>query len=44
MDRPRRLGVGAGGANKARNILDEQFARGEIDKDDYEEHKRVLSD
>jgi putative membrane protein len=34
----------AGGANKARNILDEQFARGEIDKDDYEEHKRVLSD
>jgi putative membrane protein len=34
----------AGGANKARNILDERFARGEIDKDDYEERKRVLSD
>jgi putative membrane protein len=33
-----------GGANKARNILDERFARGEIDKDDYEERKRVLSD
>jgi len=34
----------AGGANKARQILDERFARGEIDKDDYEERKRVLSD
>ncbi len=34
----------AGGANKARNILDERFARGEIDKDDYEERKRGLSD
>jgi putative membrane protein len=34
----------AGGANKARHILDERFARGEIDKDDYEERKRVLSD
>ena len=33
-----------GGANKARQILDERFARGEIDKDDYEERKRVLSD
>ncbi len=33
----------AGGANKARHILDERFARGEIDKDDYEERKRVLS-
>ncbi len=33
-----------GGANKARHILDERFARGEIDKDDYEERKRVLSD
>ncbi len=32
-----------GGANKARHILDERFARGEIDKDDYEERKRVLS-
>jgi len=35
---------GAGGANKARQILDERFARGEIDKEDYEERKRVLSD
>ncbi len=34
----------AGGANKARHIQDERFARGEIDKDDYEERKRVLSD
>ncbi len=34
----------AGGANKARHTLDERFARGEIDKDDYEERKRVLSD
>ncbi len=34
----------AGGAIKARHILDERFARGEIDKDDYEERKRVLSD
>ncbi len=34
----------AGGANKARHILAERFARGEIDKDDYEERKRVLSD
>ncbi len=34
----------AGGANKARHILDERFASGEIDKDDYEERKRVLSD
>jgi len=34
----------SGGANKARHILDERFARGEIDKDDYEERKRVLSD
>ncbi len=34
----------AGGANKARHILDERFARGEIDMDVYEERKRVLSD
>ena len=33
----------AGDADKARHILDERFARGEIDKDDYEERKRVLS-
>ena len=28
----------------ALDILDERFARGEIDKDDYEERKRTLSD
>lgn len=37
-------GSASGGSNKARHILDERFARGEIDKDDYEERKRVLSD
>ncbi len=31
-------------SHKARHILDERFERGEIDKDDYEERKRVLSD
>jgi putative membrane protein len=36
--------VVAGGANKARQLLDERFARGEIGKDDYEECKRALSD
>jgi uncharacterized membrane protein len=48
IHRPDRRSLGgsalAGGANKARHILDERFARGEIDKDDYEERKRVLSD
>ncbi len=28
----------------ALDFLDERFARGEIDKDDYEERKRTLSD
>ncbi len=28
----------------ALDFLDERFARGEIDKDDYEERKRALSD
>jgi putative membrane protein len=45
----RAFGVGpsrpAGGEGRtALNILNERFARGEIDKDDYEERKRALSD
>ena len=45
----RALGVGPGrpAAREGRtalDILDERFARGEIDKDDYEERKRTLSD
>ena len=31
-------------AKNALNILDERFARGEIDKDEYEERKRALSE
>ncbi len=45
----RALGVGtsrpaARQGRTALDILDETFARGEIDKDDYEERKRALSD
>ncbi len=45
----RALGVGtsrpaAREGRTALDILDERFARGEIDKDDYEERKRTLSD
>ena len=45
----RALGVGtsrpaAREDGTALDILDETFARGEIDKDDYEERKRALSD
>ena len=30
--------------NKARDILQERFARGEIDKSEYEERKKLLDD
>ncbi len=45
----RALGVGpsrpaAREGGTALDILNERFARGEIDKDDYEERKRALSD
>lgn len=32
-----------GGARSALDILDERFARGEIDKEEYEERRRVLT-
>lgn len=44
----RRLGSGAGSeappGKAALDILQERFARGEIDQQEYEERKRVLSD
>jgi len=33
-----------GSGKSALEILDERFARGEIDRDEYEERKRVLLD
>lgn len=36
-------GHGPADARTARHILDERFAGGEIDKDEYEERKRALS-
>ena len=34
--------AGRGGGRSALDILDERFARGEIDREEYEERKRVL--
>jgi putative membrane protein len=31
-----------GGGNSARHLLDERFARGEIDREEYEEKRRLL--
>jgi len=31
-----------GGGKSARQVLDERFARGEIDRDEYEEKRRLL--
>lgn len=33
-----------GGVAPARQILEERFARGEIDRDEFEERRRALSD
>jgi putative membrane protein len=33
---------GSGGGKSARQILDERFARGEIDQREYEEKRRLL--
>lgn len=32
------------GSNRALDILDERFARGEIDRDEYEERRRTLTE
>ena len=37
-------GGGRGEEGKARQILDERFARGEIDQDEYERRRRVLEE
>ncbi len=38
----RNTSINLSGKNKAREILDERYARGEINKDQYEETKRTL--
>jgi putative membrane protein len=35
-------GVGSGSANRPLEILQERFARGEIDKEEFEKRRRVL--
>ena len=35
--------TGSNESNRARRILDERYARGEIDEEEYEKRKRVLS-
>ncbi len=37
-------GSGRGRGTSALDILDDRFARGEIDREEYEERKRVLLD
>lgn len=32
------------GSNRALDILDERFARGELDRDEYEERRRTLTE
>lgn len=32
-----------GGKRSARDVLDERFARGEIDEEEYERRRRILS-
>jgi putative membrane protein len=40
---PARDGDGSAQANRALDILEERFARGEIDKEEFEERKQLLS-
>lgn len=40
---PRGDQSGQGSSRRAREILEERFAKGEIDKDEFEEKKRLLS-
>ena len=40
---PGRGGDGAAPENRALGILEERYARGEIDKEEFEERKRLLS-
>jgi putative membrane protein len=35
-------GSARGGGDSARHLLDERFARGEIDREEYEEKRRLL--
>ena len=40
---PTRSGDGAAPGNRALDILEERYARGEIDKEEFEERRRLLS-
>ena len=35
-------GSGPRGGNSARQVLDERFARGDIDREEYEDKRRLL--